>query len=94
MKVPAPEFTRTIKGVAEQQAREQGVSSAQWTEKTTAKGLELTLVGHKAISGTPAIIARTMLIGNSSALEVFVTELATHYPSIQTIEFFDRIERK
>jgi hypothetical protein len=94
MKVPSTEFAQTIKSLAERQAREQGVSSAQWTAKTTGKGLELTLVGHKAISGTPAIVAKTVLIGHSSALEILATELAAQYPSVQTTEFFDRIERK
>jgi hypothetical protein len=94
MKVPTAEFVRSVKSVAEQQPREQGVASAQWTEKTTAKGFELTLVGYKAISGTPAIIVKTMFIGHSSALEILVTELAAQYPSLQTTEFFDRIELK
>jgi hypothetical protein len=87
------EVIRLLKQSGERQARDFGVRDVRWREGETPKGYQLVAAGSKVAAGISISMVTTILLGNHSVLEVLIVEPADQYPSLQSTQFLDWIER-
>ena len=72
---------------------ESGVKNLRLQEKVTQKGYELDVTGEKSIDGIDTIVSRVFYLGETSLLEVTITESASVAPSLTATQFLDWIDR-
>jgi hypothetical protein len=72
---------------------ESGVKNLRLQEKAAQNGYELDLTGEKSVDGIDTIVSRVFYLGETSLLEVTITESASVAPSLTATQFLDWIDR-
>jgi hypothetical protein len=91
---PHTDLIDQLKRVGEQQARDMGVRNLRWKQESSQIGQRLTSIGETQRAGIAVTIEKSLWIGENSLLEVTLSDETEDYPSIESIQFKEWIERK
>jgi len=84
-----------LKRVGEQQMRDMGVRNLRWSQGLPSTiGQRVTAIGETQRSGVPVTMEKALWIGATSLLEITLSDETENYPSIETTQFKEWVERK
>jgi hypothetical protein len=73
--------------------QDSGVKNLRFQERSTQKGYELDAAGEKSVDGIDMVVTTVLYLGNTSLLEVTVTEAASAGPSLVAAQFLEWVDR-
>jgi hypothetical protein len=88
----APAAISQVKTSGMRALEESGVKNLRLQEKATQKGYELDVTGEKSVDGIDTIVSSVFYLGETSLLEVTITESAS-VRSLTATQFLDWIDR-